>query len=94
MEGLTYQGSLDAFWSSATAPDAAAVNAFVEYLTRYSQINGAIYAPKGIPLASQALCDNISRDFFSPHHTPVSERLLRWDGRVPVLAPVPVLSHT
>ena len=74
MEGLTYQGGLDSFWSAAQAPDMAAVNAFVEYLTKYSQVNGAIYAPKGIPLASQALCNIITGDFFSPHHTRATER--------------------
>ena len=91
MEGLTCQGSLDAFWSAPPAPDMAAVNAFVEYLTKYSQVNGAIYAPKGIPLASRALCDLIARDFFSPHHTRATEKPATLDDGA--LAPVPVLSH-
>ncbi len=69
MEGLTFQGSLDAFWTAATPPDAATTNAFLGYLTKYSQINGALYAPKGIALASRALCDIISYDLFSPHHS-------------------------
>ncbi len=78
MEGLTFQGSLSAFWTEATPPDAATTDAFIGYLTKYSQINGALYAPKGIELASRALCDIISYDLFSPHHTGVPEKTVVW----------------
>ena len=77
MDGLTFQGNLDSFWSSAVAPDAAAVSTFIEYLKNYTQINGALYAPKGIELASQALCEIISNDFFSPHNLAVAEEAPR-----------------
>ena len=88
MPGLTFQGSLDDFWTQGTPPDTATVNAFIAYLTRYSQINGALYAPKGIELASQTLCDIISYDLFSPHHSGTRVKALVWDKTVPVPAPM------
>ena len=94
MEGLTFQGSLNSFWTSATPPDAATTSAFLGYLTKYSQINGALYAPKGIELASRALCDIISYDLFSPHHTGAPEKTVAWDeaapAAIPMAVPVPV----
>lgn len=96
MEGLTFQGSLGAFWTGATPPDAATTNAFIGYLTKYSQINGALYAPKGIELASRALCDIISNDLFSPHHTGAPEKAAAWGetspASMPVAVPVPALN--
>ena len=89
MEGLTFQGSLNAFWTEATPPDAPTVDAFIGYLTKYSQINGALYAPKGIELASRALCDIISNDLFSPHHTGAPEKAAAWGGAAPASVPVP-----
>ncbi len=88
MEGLTFQGSLDSFWTSATPPDAATTSAFLGYLTKYSQINGALYAPKGIELASRALCDIISNDLFSPHHTGAPEKTEAAPAAMPVAVPV------
>ncbi len=78
MEGLTFQGSLNSFWTSATPPDTATTSAFLGYLTRYSQINGALYAAKGIELASRALCDIISYDLFSPHHSEAHGKATVW----------------
>jgi hypothetical protein len=93
---LTFQGSLGAFWTGATPPDAATTNAFIGYLTKYSQINGALYAPKGIELASRALCDIISNDLFSPHHTGAPEKAAAWGetspASMPVAVPVPALN--
>ena len=88
MEGLTFQGNLDAFWSEGTPPHAATASAFIAYLTRYSQINGALYAPKGIALASEALCDIISYDLFSPHHLGAAEKATGRQNAVPVAVPV------
>ena len=81
MEGLTFQGSLDSFWTEAGPPHRPTVDAFVGYLTKYSQINGALYAPKGIALASRALCDIISYDLFSPHHSKAPEKLANWEDQ-------------
>lgn len=92
MEGLTFQGSLDAFWTTATPPDTATVNAFIAYLTKYSQINGALYAPKGIELASRALCEIISNDLFSPHHTGALEKAASWIGAASVSTPQAVVA--
>ena len=90
MEGLTFQGNLDTFWTEGTAPHTATVNAFIAYLTRYSQINGALYAPKGMAIASKALCDVISYDICSPHHLRVPEKATAWEKTAPV--PLPVLN--
>ena len=93
MKGITFQGSLNAFWTSSTPPDEATLGAFIAYLTRYSQINGALYAPKGIELASKALCDIISYDLFSPHHSEAPEKAQAWgEASPPVSVPVTVLN--
>ena len=89
MEGLTFQGSLESFWTEGTTPNNATMSAFIAYLTRYSQINGALYAPKGMALASRALCDIISYDLFSPHHLGAPEKATA-RGKV-IVVPVSLL---
>jgi capsular polysaccharide export protein len=86
MEGLTFQGSLDSFWTAASAPDPEKVNAFVRYLKRYSQVGGALYAPAGMRLAAQALCGIISRDLFCPHNEVAVEPEMSWER--PALVPL------
>jgi capsular polysaccharide export protein len=90
MEGLTHQGSLDSFWTTATAPDLTVVNAFIEYLTRFSQINGAVYAPQGIRLASRAICEIISGDLYSPHHSWAGANVHAIPAGIRVMSPSPV----
>jgi capsular polysaccharide export protein len=94
MESITFQAGLDAFWTCATPPDEATLGAFIAYLTRYSQINGALYAPKGIELASKALCNIISYDLFSPHHSEAPEKIAArgTTSPVPLSPPVAVLN--
>jgi capsular polysaccharide export protein len=87
MEGLTFQGNLDSFWTESSPPHTATVNAFIAYLTRYSQINGALYAPKGMVLASKAVCDIISYDLFSPHHMGAADKAEGWDKAIPLSLP-------
>jgi capsular polysaccharide export protein len=79
MEGLTFQGSLDSYWTEAQRPDPDKVAAFVRYLKRYSQVNGALYAPDGVRLAAQALCSAISRDLFCPHNAVAAEPEAGWE---------------
>ena len=49
--GLTFQGELDEFWASATAPDMGLFADFRRKLLVRSMINGDYYTPGGIRLA-------------------------------------------
>lgn len=49
--GLTFQGGLDQFWSSATTPDKGLFADFRRQLLTRSMINGDYYTPMGIRLA-------------------------------------------
>jgi len=51
MPGLTFQGSLDDFWTKATPPDAKLFAAFQQVLIAKTQINGSFYNQKGIAMA-------------------------------------------
>ena len=84
MEGLTFQGSLGAFSTGATPPDAATTSAFIGFYEIFPNKRGA-FRPKGIELASRALCDIISNDLFSPHHTGAPEKGAAWGEGAPAL---------
>jgi len=49
--GLTFQGSLDAFWTQASPPDKTLFDAFQNTLIQQTQINGSFYNHKGIKMA-------------------------------------------
>lgn len=49
--GLTYRGSLDAFWTDPYRPDQRLMLAFKRHLARRCMINGNYYTPEGIALA-------------------------------------------
>lgn len=49
--GLTYQGSLDAFWNDPGAVDTSAYTRFRNFLVRVSQVNSSFYADEMLPLA-------------------------------------------
>jgi capsular polysaccharide export protein len=51
MPGLTHQGGLDSFWTSALAPDGSLYEAFRSVLMAATQINGAYATPRGRELA-------------------------------------------
>lgn len=51
LPGLTFQGSLAAFWAGATPPDNALFQAFRTTLLHTAQINGGFYCRTGIELA-------------------------------------------
>ncbi len=43
VEGLTFQGSLDTFWTEGRPPEAEVLEGYVDYLTQTSQINGGFH---------------------------------------------------
>lgn len=49
--GLTFQGSLDAFWTQASPPDKILFDAFQKTLIHQTQKNGSFYSHKGIKMA-------------------------------------------
>ena len=51
LPGLTFQGSLDDFWTQTTPPDAELFAAFKQVLIATTQINGSFYNQKGIAMA-------------------------------------------
>ncbi|WP_371142019.1 capsule biosynthesis protein [Burkholderia cepacia] len=51
MPGLTWQGSLDDFWSATELPDMRLYRAFLNYVMRHTQINGDFYTRTGIEMA-------------------------------------------
>jgi len=53
MAGLTFQGSLDQFWTEASPPDKALFKNFKSVVIQQTQINGAFYSRKGIEMAVQ-----------------------------------------
>jgi capsular polysaccharide export protein len=54
VDGLTYQGSLDRFWTEAQPPRADLWNAFVKAVVANIQIRGVYYAPEGLAAAVEA----------------------------------------
>ncbi|TCW78822.1 capsular biosynthesis protein [Burkholderia sp. SRS-46] len=52
MDGLTWQGSVDAFWNEAKAPDDRLYRAFLDYVVHRTQINGDFYTRTGIEMAT------------------------------------------
>jgi capsular polysaccharide export protein len=53
IEGLTFQGSLDQFWTQASPPDKALFDNFKDSVIERTQINGTFYSQKGIEMAVQ-----------------------------------------
>ncbi|WP_232231960.1 capsule biosynthesis protein [Burkholderia sp. WSM2230] len=52
MAGLTWQGTLEAFWHDAAPPDMALYRAFLDYVVHHTQINGDFYTRTGIDMAT------------------------------------------
>ncbi|CAM2189017.1 TPA: capsular biosynthesis protein [Burkholderia cepacia] len=53
IDGLTWQGTLDAFWNEAKAPDDRLYRAFLDYVVHRTQINGDFYTRSGIEMATE-----------------------------------------
>lgn len=51
MAGLTWQGSLDAFWTEGQAPDENLYRAFLNVVVHRTQINGDFYTQTGMRMA-------------------------------------------
>ncbi len=51
LPGLTFQGSLDAFWEEGIPPDKRFFGCFRRAVIHATQINGGFYCPRGIELA-------------------------------------------
>jgi capsular polysaccharide export protein len=57
--GLTFQGSLDAFWGSASPPDADLVDAFIGALAGTIQIRGVFFSEPGLTAAVDAAVERL-----------------------------------
>lgn len=57
LSGLTFQGSLDHFWMSASPPDSELFDCFRRVVMKATQVNGGLYCRRGIEIA----VDNSSR---------------------------------
>lgn len=51
LDGLSFKGTLDAFWNDATPPDAVFFKQFRNVLIHCTQINGGFYSKEGIDMA-------------------------------------------
>lgn len=51
MEGLTWQGRLEDFWTQGEKPDMDLYKAFLDYVIHHTQINGDFYTRTGIEMA-------------------------------------------
>lgn len=51
MQGLTWQGGIDAFWLNAGGPDMKLYHSFLDCVIYCTQINGDFYTKKGIEMA-------------------------------------------
>ena len=70
LPGLTYQGTLDDFWTMHTPPDREFFECFQKVVLYSVQINGGFYSADGISLA----VENASRVLLS-EHSPLEEIL-------------------
>jgi capsular polysaccharide export protein len=59
MDGLTWQGGIDDFWTQAPAPDMALYQTFLDYVVHTTQINGDFYTRTGIAMASVCAADRL-----------------------------------
>lgn len=48
LPGLTHQGELQSFWKQPESPDSRFVEAFMDYVTAHSLVNGDFYSREGI----------------------------------------------
>ena len=62
IEGLTFHGPLDAFWTSGFRPDAELLEAFFRALAGTVQVRGTIYSDSGLDAAVAGMAERISTD--------------------------------
>ncbi len=61
--GLAFQGPLDAFWTGATAPDAALWQAYRRVVIARTQVNGGFFSHDGI---AHAVAESVRRIWSTP----------------------------
>ncbi len=59
IEGLSFQGPLDAFWTESPVPDPVMRGAFVRALALTTQVKGDFYAEPGRSAAAEAIAERI-----------------------------------
>ena len=59
IEGLTFQGPVDAFWTEAERPDPMLVRGFVAFLKATSQINGGFHTRQALALLTPRLAERL-----------------------------------
>ena len=62
LPGLTFQGSLDEFWTAPQAPDMELFRRFRNTVIHSTQINGGFYSKEGIALAVENAIPRLERD--------------------------------
>jgi capsular polysaccharide export protein len=72
MPGLTFQGSLDAFWSEAEPPDPTLFDAFRRVLAARVLIPGSFFSDKGLKLAAAAAAARLETAGQGPVATPLA----------------------
>ena len=61
VDGMTFQGALDAFWTESSPPDQELFEAFVRALASTIQIRGVYYLQPGLDAAVAAAADRLGR---------------------------------
>ena len=74
MPGLTFQGSLDDFWTHASPPDQTLFKAFQSFIIEHTQINGSFYNQKGIEMAVKNSLDMLHLKIKSGSENPVHSK--------------------
>lgn len=59
MDGLTWRGCVDDFWTQARAPDMPSYYAFLDYVVHHTQINGDFYTRTGIAMATAGAVERL-----------------------------------
>lgn len=62
IEGLTFQGPLDDFWTGAKEPEADLVEAFIRVLAATIQVRGGYYSRAGIAAGARAAAERVLSD--------------------------------
>lgn len=86
MPGLTHQGSLDAFWTGASPPDADLLRRFLGTLAAEIQIKGSVYDRAGRLRAAAGMAERIAAgtvgpSLRGPDPAPLLARLRRFKPR-------------
>jgi capsular polysaccharide export protein len=59
MPGLTFQGSLDAFWTNGVAPDAALYRDYKRVVLALTQVNGGFFGKDAIEIGTRLVAERI-----------------------------------